>query len=169
MMEATDFGKRHDPARLRPFDGPHVWRILVEREMGPGAVIVRNVRSQDATQVWLAQHENMVQTLAPDRADEPFREGVLPRTGRCSQDFPDAHALHAVPERVTVDVIAIAKEVGWPGVIREGVHDLLGRPLRGGMLGDVEVNDAPAMVSEHDEDEEHPQARGGDREEIEGD
>ena len=28
---------------------------------------------------------------------------------------------------------------------------------------------APAMVSEHDEDEEHPQARGGDREEIEGD
>jgi hypothetical protein len=37
------------------------------------------------------------------------------------------------------------------------------------MLGDVEVDDAPAMVSEHDEDEEHPQARGGDREEIEGD
>jgi hypothetical protein len=65
MMEATDFGKRHDPTRLRPFDGPDVWRILVEREMGPGAVIVRNVRSQDATQVWLAQHENMVQTLAP--------------------------------------------------------------------------------------------------------
>jgi hypothetical protein len=31
MMEATDFGKRHDLARLRPFDGPHVWRILVER------------------------------------------------------------------------------------------------------------------------------------------
>ena len=28
---------------------------------------------------------------------------------------------------------------------------------------------APAMVSEHDEDEEHPQARGGDREEIERD
>jgi hypothetical protein len=25
------------------------------------------------------------------------------------------------------------------------------------------------MVSEHEEDEEHPQARGGDREEIEGD
>jgi hypothetical protein len=22
MMQATDFGKRHDPARLRPFDGP---------------------------------------------------------------------------------------------------------------------------------------------------
>jgi hypothetical protein len=31
MMEATGFGKRHDPARLRPVDEPHVWRILVER------------------------------------------------------------------------------------------------------------------------------------------
>src|SRR4029450_4638417 len=62
-MEATDFGKCHDPTRLRPFDGPHVWRILVEREMGPGAVIVRNVRSQDATQVWLPSHTPLVQTL----------------------------------------------------------------------------------------------------------
>jgi hypothetical protein len=31
MMQATDFGKRHDPAHLRPFDGPDVRRILVER------------------------------------------------------------------------------------------------------------------------------------------
>ena len=32
----------------------------------------------------------------------------------------------------------------------------------------VEVDDTPAMVGEHDEDKEHPQARGGHREEIEG-
>jgi hypothetical protein len=37
------------------------------------------------------------------------------------------------------------------------------------MLGHVEVDDAPAMVGEHDEDEEHAQARSGDREEIDGD
>jgi len=41
--------------------------------------------------------------------------------------------------------------------------------VRSGVLGDVEVDDASAMVSEHDEDEEHAQARGGHREEIEGD
>ena len=56
-----------------------------------------------------------------------------------------------------------AKE-GW-----EGVHDLLGGPVGGGVLGHVEVDNAPAMVSEHDENEEHAQARGGHREEIEGD
>jgi hypothetical protein len=37
------------------------------------------------------------------------------------------------------------------------------------MLGDIEMDDPSAMVSEHDENEEHTQARGGHREEIEGD
>jgi hypothetical protein len=37
------------------------------------------------------------------------------------------------------------------------------------MLGDVEVDDAPAMVGEHDEDEQDAQARGGHGEEIDGD
>jgi len=37
------------------------------------------------------------------------------------------------------------------------------------MLGDVEVKDAAAIVGEHNEDEEHPQASSRDREEIDGD
>jgi hypothetical protein len=37
------------------------------------------------------------------------------------------------------------------------------------VLGHIEVDDTPAMVGEHNEDEEHPQAGSGDREEIEGD
>ena len=49
MMEATDLAKRHDAARLGPFDGPHVWRVLVEREMSPYTVIVREVRGESAT------------------------------------------------------------------------------------------------------------------------
>src|SRR6516165_5912345 len=74
--------------------------------------------------------------------------------------------LRALPERVAVDRVAVAEKIGWRRVVREGLHDLLGRPGCGGVLGDVEVDDAPTMVGEHDEDEEHPQARGGDREEI---
>src|SRR5437667_9064595 len=37
------------------------------------------------------------------------------------------------------------------------------------MLGDVEVKDAAAIVGEHNEDEEQPQASSRDREEIDGD
>jgi len=40
MVGATDFTKRHDPAGLRPFDGPRVGRVLVEREMRSCAVIL---------------------------------------------------------------------------------------------------------------------------------
>jgi hypothetical protein len=61
------------------------------------------------------------------------------------------------------------EEIGWCGVVREGVHDLLGGPVGGGMLGDVEVQDATAMVGKHDEDEEDTQAEGGNGEEIDGD
>jgi len=48
MMEAPDFGNLHDGANLRPLDGPHVWRILLEREVRTCAVIVGEVAGQDA-------------------------------------------------------------------------------------------------------------------------
>jgi len=71
--------------------------------------------------------------------------------------------------RLAVHLVAIAEEVGRRGVVRERVDDLLGRPVGGRALGHVEVEDAPAMVGEHDEDEEHTQTSGGHREEIDGD
>jgi hypothetical protein len=111
----------------------------------------------------------MVQTLAPDRTDEPFREGILPRAPGGSEDLPDLHALHTLPKGVAVDRVSIAEEAGWRGVVRERLDDLLGGPGRGGMLGHVEVQDAPPMVGEHDQDEEHAPVSGGHREEVDGD
>src|SRR5882672_6390698 len=160
VMQATDFGNLHDPACLGELDGPDVRRILVEREMSAGLVIVREVAGQDAAQVAFVEDENVIETLAPDRADEPLREGILPGAVRRRQDFLDPHALHSVPKLLAVDVVTIAQEIGRCGVVREGVHDLLGAPVGGGVLGHVEVDNAPAMVSEYDENEEHAQARG---------
>ena len=74
-----------------------------------------------------------------------------------------------MPKLLAVDGVTITQEIGRRGVVREGVHDLLGGPVGGGVLGHVEVDNAPTMVSEHDENEEHAQARGGHGEEIEGD
>ena len=141
MVEATDFAKRHDPAGSWPFDGPPVGRVLVEREMRSGAVIVREVRGQDATQVAFAQNDDMIEALPPDRADEPFHERILPRAVGGREHFEDPHALHSLPKGGAVDVVAIAEKIGQPCVVREGLHDLLGRPLRGRVLGHVEVDD----------------------------
>jgi hypothetical protein len=78
MMQATDFGNLHDPARVRELDGSEVWRIFVEREMRASPVIVRKVAGQDAAQMRFAEDQNVIQALASDRADEPLRERVLP-------------------------------------------------------------------------------------------
>ncbi len=67
-MQATNFGNFHDPARLGELDGPDVRRILVEREMRASPVIVGEVAGQNAPQVALAENQNVIQTLAPNRA-----------------------------------------------------------------------------------------------------
>src|SRR5262249_20210653 len=75
----------------------------------------------------------------------------------------------SVPKLLAVDVVTVAQEIGRRRVVRESVDDLLGGPVGGGVLGHVEVDDLPAMVSQHDQNEEHAQARGGHREEVECD
>ena len=154
MVEATDFANRDDLAEFRPLNWPAVGRILVERQVSARPVVVRKVASKGTAEVLFAEDDDVIQTLTPDGADEALREGVLPRAVRRRQDFTDAHALEALPEHVPVDRVAVAEEEGRGGVIREGVHDLLGRPGRGGMLGDIEVEDAPPVVGEHDADEQ---------------
>jgi hypothetical protein len=96
-------------------------------------------------------------------------KGFCQRTMGCREDFRDAHALDSMPELFAIDAVAIAEEIGRRGVVREGLHDLLGRPARGLVLGHVEVDDAPAVVGEHDQDEEDAQAGGGHGEEIDRD
>ena len=116
----------------------------------------------------LAKDEDVVETLAPDRADKAFRVRILPRAAGSREDFLDLHALHAVAEGVSVDRVAIAKEIRGGGVVGEGVDDLPSGPNSGGMLGDVEVKDSTSMVGEDDQDEEHTQRRGGNGEEVDG-
>src|SRR5437016_1496928 len=169
MMQATDFWNWDDHARARRLAWPSLGCVLVEREMSAGPVIVGEVAGQGAAQVSFAQDDDMIETLAADRADEPLGVGVLPRAGGRRQHFKNPHALQPLPEHVTVDAVAIAKEIGRRGVVREGIDDLLGGPGGGRMLGHVEVDDAPAVVSEHDENKKDAQARGWHREEIEGD
>jgi hypothetical protein len=78
MVEATDFPNRDDSAKFRPLNSPAVGRIRVEREVSTRPVVVRDVASQGTAQVSFAKDEDVIQTLAPDRADKPLREGILP-------------------------------------------------------------------------------------------
>src|SRR5437899_9809477 len=75
VMQATDFGNLHDPARLGELDGPEVRRILVDREMRASPEIGGEVAGQNAAEGAFAETQNAIQTRAPDRADEARRGG----------------------------------------------------------------------------------------------
>jgi hypothetical protein len=81
----------------------------------------------------------------------------------------DSHALHAMPELLTVDLVTIPEEIGGGGLVRAWRRRAVGRPGGGGMLGDVEVDYAPAAVGKHNENEQDTEANGGHGEEVDRD
>ena len=161
MVQAADFWNLHDPASCGQLDRPGIRCVLVEREVGARLMVIDKVASQDSTQMSFPQDEDMVETVAPDRADQALGERILPRAVRRREDFVDAHAFHAVSKLLAIHLVTVAQEIGWRGVVREGGDDLLRGPDGGGMLGDVEVDDPPAIVGKNYEDEQHAQARVG--------
>jgi hypothetical protein len=82
VVQAADFGKLDDLSCDGKLDRPEVGRVLVQREVGTRLMVVGEVLGQDAAEVSPAQDEHVIQALAPDRADEPLREGILPRAVR---------------------------------------------------------------------------------------
>lgn len=58
------------------------------------------------------------------------------------------------------------QQIVWGCVPREGLGNLLGRPFRGGMGGDVEMNHAAPMMGQNDEDKQNLKAQGRHHEEI---
>jgi hypothetical protein len=75
MVEATDFANRDDPAEFLLLDWSAVGSIPAQRQVSARPVVVREIASQDTAQVLFAEHYDVVQTLAPDGADEAFCDG----------------------------------------------------------------------------------------------
>jgi hypothetical protein len=69
-------------------------------------------------------------------------------------------------EIASENAIAVSEAVTWNLIKREGLPQLLAGPLGGGMSGDIEVDDPPAVVREHHEHIENLEAECGNREKI---
>jgi hypothetical protein len=53
----------------------------------------------------LAQDNNVVHTLTPDRSDQPLGKTILPGRGRCSRLVPDTHGAQSACDDRTIDAI----------------------------------------------------------------
>ena len=80
MVKSTDFGERHNATFRRRLDASWRWRVFLEGEMRSRPLIVGDVSSKHATQMPLAQNDDVVQTLAAQGSDHSLRVRISPRT-----------------------------------------------------------------------------------------
>lgn len=64
------------------------------------------------------------------------------------------HPSDSLPEDVAIDAIAIMEQIAWGRVPREGLCNLLCRPMRGWMGGDVEMSHAAPIIGQNHKDKE---------------
>jgi hypothetical protein len=95
----------------------------------------------------LVQDDHMVQTFTADTPNQALDVRILPRTPWGNHDFFDPHMLYPRPKGSAIDAVPVAQEIPRGLVPWEGINDLLSGPFRGGMLGDIDVDEAPSMMA----------------------
>ena len=79
MMQAADLWDGDHLSDPAWHDRPGVGAVLVERKMRAGALVVVDIRGQEAAEMALVEDHNVIQTLAANRTDHALDVSVLPR------------------------------------------------------------------------------------------
>jgi hypothetical protein len=77
MMKSAEYRVRTDDSSA--LNRARNRRILVQGSMRSDAIVIVGVGFQDPTQMHLAQDNDVVHTLAPDRSDQPLGIAIPPR------------------------------------------------------------------------------------------
>jgi len=136
MVQTTEDGHWNDPPG--PVERSRDWGVFVQRQVSPESVVIRDIGRDDAAEMGLAEHDEMVQTFPSDRADRPFDTGILPRRSRCRRPIANAHGFEASAQDGTVDRITIADQVAWHLSPRNCLGDLPCDSRCSRMRGDTE-------------------------------
>jgi CheY-like chemotaxis protein len=136
--------------------------------MRSDAVVIASVRFQNPAQMGLAQHNDVVQTLAPDRSDQPFGKA------RSARGEDGAVGLSRMPmarnRRVTTgrDPIAVSDHITRSTFPRKGLGYLTCNPLRCRVGCDVDPDEVPTIEPHDDEGIEQVEANGRDNKQVHG-
>jgi hypothetical protein len=110
----------------------------------------------------------MVQTFPAYRADDAFCVRILPGSPWCNQYLVDSHVPDSAAEVFAIDVIAVSQQEPGGLFHRKRFDNLLSGPPGHGIGCDVEVDYAPALMPEHQEDVQDSEGDGRDGEEVDG-
>ena len=114
------------------------------------AVVIVRIAAQDSAQMRLAQDNDVVHTLTPDRSDQPFGKTILPRRGRCGRLVPDAHGAQSACNDGAINSIPIANEVLWGLIPRKSLRDLTCNPFCRRVCCDVDPDEVSAVEPDDD-------------------
>src|ERR1700682_6284774 len=93
----------------------------------------------------LAQDNDVVYKLTPDRSDQPFGKAVLPGRAWRGRLVPDAHGAQSACDDAAIDPIAITDHVTRSTVPRQSLGDLACDPLRRRIGCDVDPDEISAI------------------------
>src|SRR6267142_4607989 len=116
----------------------------------------------------LAEDNDVVQALAPDRSDQSLGNAILPRRGWCNWLISDAHGAKSACDNGAVDPIAVSDHIARGPIPGKCLGDLACNPLRCRVGCDVDPYEISAMKPHDDKAIQQSEADSRDHEQIHG-
>src|ERR1700754_5362093 len=107
----------------------------------------------------LAQDNDVVHTLTPDRSDQPFGKAILPGRGWCNRLVPNAHGAQPAGDDAAVDPIAVPDHITRGLVPRKCFRYLTCNPFGRRICCDVDPDEVSAVDPDDDKGIERVETR----------
>src|ERR1700738_3372548 len=103
--------------------------------MSARAVVIAHVQQQHVAQMAYAKYHDMMSAFPADRADQPFRVGVLPGRARRRGTISNADRPNPADKDLAISSIAIPDQIARSLLPAASLSELIGDPLRGRLRG----------------------------------
>ena len=137
--------------------------------MCPRPIVVVDVLPHNHAKMPFAEHDDVVEAFASNRADQPLGIRVLPRRMRRYDCLPDLQGLRLTRKSLSIDLIAVPDQIPGRTLHCARLEQLARGPFRGRMLGDIEMYQPAPAVRKHHAHEEDSKRCGRHREEVQRD
>ena len=165
MVQPAESLLRKDPT---PSYGtnPAVRCPLLKPEMRAVLMMVMNIRREQSLQMAFIQRNHVVQQVSSAASHPPLRDAILPWTPEGSSLGNDPCGLHRCNDLEPKLLVTIKDQGFVRGLKWKRLPQLLNDPEACRMLRDVEVQNAPTIMADHEKAVQHAKRDGWNAEEV---
>src|SRR6266853_1204420 len=129
-------------------------------------MVVANIVREQPLQMEFVHCDDVVQQLMAATLDPSLRNAILPRAFERSPHWPDPQRANGRWHIYSVLAIPIEDQESRSRLERKRFPELLNDPQARRMLGDIEVENLTAIMTDHEEAVEHAEPEGWNCEEV---